>query len=337
MIKPDHNFHPGPLNRCQISGSGNLFEAIDLGCQPSAGALLTKDDLRQPETYYPLRLMICPDCGLGQLDYAVDPKILFSAAHYVYRTGISEPLRTHLRSLASEIVSQFHLPPQSLCVDIGSNDGTLLTFFRDLRMKTLGVEPTNMAKIAQTQNQIETLQEFFAESAAKKIASRYGKARVITFTNVFAHISDLGEVMEGLRRLLDEDGVVMTESQYLLDAFERNQFDQIYHEHVRIYSLKSLVKLFPYYGMEVFDAHRITAREGGIRIYASWKGKRPISREVGRLIKAEEDAGLFRPEGWQRFRAQVKENREKLFNLAYEAKSKGLKFVADSCPTRGVV
>jgi hypothetical protein len=123
----------------------------------------------------------------------------------------------------------------------------------------------------------------------------------------------------------------------LLDVFERNQFDQIYHEHVRIYSLKSLVKLFPYYGMEVFDAQRITSREGSIRVYAGWKGAHPVSPEVARLVELEEQAGLFTPEGWAKFRAGVQKSKDQLFDLAYTAKKKGLKFVADSCPTRGVV
>ena len=220
---------------------------------------------------------------------------------------------------------------------MGSNDGTLLTFFRDQGMRTFGVEPTNMAKTARKENKIATVQAFFSEDVAKDIVKKHGHAKVITFTNVFAHVSSLGEVMRGLKRLLDTDGVVVSESQYLLDVFERNQFDQIYHEHVRIYSLKSLVKLFPYYGMEVFDAKRTTTREGSIRIYAGRKGKHPISPEVKRLLQAEEKAGLFKPATWAKFKAQVEESRDKFLELAYAAKKKGQRVVADSCPTRGVV
>lgn len=327
----------GKLDRCQITGSRNLFEAIDLGFQPSAGALVTSEGLHQSETHYPLRLMICPESGLGQLNYVVDSKVLFSNTDYVYRTGISQPLREHLNSLTQEITKKLSLPKKSLCIDVGSNDGTLLTFFRDQGMRTFGVEPTNMAKTARKENKIATVQAFFSEDVAKDIVKKHGHAKVITFTNVFAHVSSLGEVMRGLKRLLDTDGVVVSESQYLLDVFERNQFDQIYHEHVRIYSLKSLVKLFPYYGMEVFDAKRTTTREGSIRIYAGRKGKHPISPEVKRLLQAEEKAGLFKPATWAKFKAQVEESRDKFLELAYAAKKKGQRVVADSCPTRGVV
>ena len=310
MKKINHDVAPGKLDHCQITGNKNLFQAIDLGFQPSAGALLREEDLYKPETQYPLRLMICPKCGLGQLDHVVDGKVLFSDTNYVYRTGITPPLQEHLRLFSEEIVSKMKLSKKSLCIDVGSNDGTLLTFFRDQGMKVFGVEPTNMAKVARKENKIPTIQAFFNIDAAKSVIEKYGKAKVITFTNVFAHMATLGSVMKGLSKLLDKDGVVVTESQYLLDIFERNQFDQIYHEHVRIYSLKSLVALFSYYGMEVFDAKRTTTREGSIRVYAGWKGAHPISPEVRRLVKAEEDAGLFKPEGWIRFRKEVEQSRQ---------------------------
>ncbi|MBP6946049.1 MAG: class I SAM-dependent methyltransferase [Candidatus Pacebacteria bacterium] len=337
MKIPNQDVKPGTLDRCQITGSKNLFEAIDLGFQPSAGALLTREGLNQPETRYPLRLMICPESGLGQLDYVVDSNVLFSDTNYVYRTGISEPLRQHLKLLTEEITEKLQLPKKSFCIDVGSNDGTLLSSFRDQGMHTLGVEPTNMAKTARKENKINTIQAFFNQSVAKDIVKKYGRAKVITFTNVFAHVSSLGEVMRGLKNLLDKQGVVVSESQYLLDVFEGNQFDQIYHEHVRIYSLKSLVKLFPYYGMEVFDASRVKTREGSIRIYAGWKGQHPISAEVKKLLQAEEKAGLFTPTAWSKFRSRVEKSREQFLELAYTVQKKGLKLVADSCPTRGVV
>ncbi len=337
MAKISHDVPPGRLDRCQITGTKKLFEAIDLGFQPSAGALLTKDELREAETQYPLRLMICPDCGLGQLDYVVDGKELFSDTKYVYRTGISAPLREHLAGLTKEITDKLSLPAKSLCVDVGANDGTLLTTFRALGMDVMGVEPTNMAKIAGKENKIPTLQAFFDTKAAREVMKKKGKAKVITFTNVFAHMATLGSVMEGLSKLLDKDGAVVTESQYLLDIFERNQFDQVYHEHVRVYSLKSLIELFRQYGMEVFDASRTSTREGSIRVYAGWKGKHVVSPEVARLVKAEEDAGLFTEKGWARFRKGVEESRRAVVELAYKAKKEGKLFIADSCPTRGVV
>lgn len=336
MRKVEHDVQPGRLDHCQITGSKNLFEAIDLGFQPPCSALRTEKTLQESETHYPLRLMICPESGLGQLDYVVDGETLFPT-DYSYRPGISVPLREHLELISNEAIVNTGAKPGSLCVDIGSNDGTLLSFFKKYGMRVLGVEPTNMAKVAWKENGVKTMQAFFTEKVAKDVVKKYGKAKIITFTNVFAHMASLGEVMRGINRLLDKDGVVMSESQYLLDVFEGNQFDEIYHDHVRIYSLKSLVKLFPYYGMEVFDAKRVRTREGSIRVYAGWKGKHPVSSEVKKLLAIEERAGLFKPSGWAKFRKGVGKAREQFLDLAHTARKEGLTLVADSCPTRGVV
>lgn len=336
MKKINHDVKPGKLDYCQITGSKKLFEAIDLGFQPPCSALLTEETLREPETYYPLRLMICPESGLGQLDYVVEGKILFPT-DYSYRPGISAPIRDHLEQIANETIGNAKLKPKSLCVDIGSNDGTLLSYFKKGGMKVQGVEPTNMAKTARKENGVPTIQSFFTEKVAKEIVKKSGKAKVVTFTNVFAHMASLGEVMRGVSRLLDKDGVVMSESQYLLDVFEGYQFDQIYHDHVRIYSLKSLVKLFSYYGMEVFDAKRVMTREGSIRVYACRKGRYPIKPSVKEQLATEERVGLFKESGWAKFREGVSKAREQFLELANKAKKEGVKFVADSCPTRGVV
>ncbi|MCR4324233.1 MAG: class I SAM-dependent methyltransferase [Candidatus Curtissbacteria bacterium] len=333
MIK--HDIKVGRLDYCQITGSKDLFEAIDLGFQPPCGTLLTEETLRDPEIYYPLRLMICPESGLGQIDYVVGSGICFPA-DYTYRPGISVPLKEHLERLADDIILKNKLEPNSFVVDIGSNDGTLLSFFKKRDMKVIGVEPTNMAKVALADG-IPTHQDFFNKAVAEDIVKRHGRAKIITMTNVFAHMAALGEVMDGISALLDKKGVVVSESQYLLDVFEGNQFDEIYHDHIRIYSLKSLVKLFPYYGMEVFDAKRVPTREGSIEVSAGLKGKHPISPMVKKLLKAEEDARLFDPKEWAKFRERVTAQKGQFWDLVRKVKREGLRLVADSCPTRGVV
>lgn len=336
MTKTNHDAANGKLDHCQITGSENLFEIIDLGHQPPCDALLSKEMLDQPETSYPLRLLLCPESGLAQLDYVVDGSIIYPA-DYPYRSGISEPLRIYQRAFADDIVKRFSLSPKELCVDVGSNDGTLLTGFKRNGMRTLGIEPTNIAAIARKENKIETIQSFFTVALAKDIVKDYGRAKIVTMTNVFAHMAPLGEVMRGLTQLLDKDGVFITESQYLLDVLESNQFEGIYHEHIRTYSLKSLVTLFPCYGMEVFDVQRASRYGGNIRAYAARKGVRQIDPEVGDLLGLEEKVGLYKPETWAKWRQRVSENRNRFMALAYEAKKKGLRFVADSCPGRGAV
>ena len=330
---PDHDVPPGPLTRCQITGSTDLELVIDLDCQPLCDSLLTKEQLNQPEATYPLRLYMCPESGLAQLDYVVDGSKVYHP-EYPYRSGISKELEVYQRAFAKGIVEELGVPPSSLCVDIGSNDGTLLTGFKLQGMRALGVEPTNIARIAREENGIETIQQFFTEKLAREIVQDYGKAKVITTTNVFAHMAPLGEVVRGIVALLDVDGVFITESHYLLDVVETGQFDTVYHEHIRTYSLKSLVTLFSYYGMEVFDVRRADRYGGNIRAYVARKGTRPISPAVSELLALEVARGLFDPKTYVKFRSRVQESRDKLMTLAYEAHQKGMRFVGNSCPGR---
>jgi hypothetical protein len=330
----DHDAQPGKLDRCQISGSSELNLVIDLGHQPPCDALLTEEMLDRPELNYPLRLMHCPESGLAQLDYVVDGAEIYYP-DYPYRSGISKPLEVYQRAFADRIVSRFGVEKGTLCVDIGSNDGTLLTGFKRHGCRALGVEPTNIAQIARKENDIETIQRFFTESLAREIVADYGLPKVVTMTNVFAHIAPLGEVMRGLVELIQRDGIFITESQYLLDVLEKNQFDGIYHEHIRTYSLKSLVLLFAYYGLEVFDVERGDRYGGNIRAYVAHRGRYPVAPSVGELLALEDHVGLHGLPVWEGFRQRVYENRDKFMEFAYHVRRQGKRLVGNSCPGRG--
>ena len=281
-----HDAKPGKLSKCQITNADDLFEVINLGHQPPCDALLNSETINQPEVCYPLRLNISPTSGLAQLDYVVDGELIYPK-HYPYRSGISVPLVAYQQSFSDSILKDYFYPKDSIVVDIGSNDGTLLTGFKRNGMRVLGVEPTNMGRIAIKENKIDTIQEFFTEDVARNIIDDFGRAKIITMTNVFAHMAPLGEVMRGLKLLLDDDGIFITESQYLLDVLEKNQFDGIYHEHIRTYSLKSLVKLFSMYGLEVFDVRRADRYGGNIRAYIAKKDLYEIKDSVKELLNIE--------------------------------------------------
>jgi hypothetical protein len=289
--------------------------------------------LNLPEKTYPLRLMHCPESGLAQLDYVVDGSEIYYP-DYPYRSGISRPLEVYQRAFADGIVKRFAISTEALCVDIGSNDGTLLTGFKRHGCRALGVEPTNIARIAQSENDIETIQQFFTEALARDIVRDYGRARVITMTNVFAHMASLGDVMRGLVQLLDSDGVFVTESHYLLDVLEKNQFDTIYHEHIRTYSLKSLLRLFSDYGMEVFDVERAERYGGNIRAYVARKGLHPVSAAVGELRALEDRVGLHTREVWNQFRGRVLDNRDRFMEFVHQARRQGRRLIGNSCPGR---
>jgi hypothetical protein len=263
----------------------------------------------------------------------VDGSVVY-APEYPYRSGITKELRVYQQAFADSVISRIGVEEGSLCVDIGSNDGTLLTGFKSRNMRPLGVEPTNIGEIARTENGIETIQSFFTESLAREIVADHGHAKVVTATNVFAHMAPLGEVVRGIVALLDNDGVFITESHYLLDVLQGGQYDTIYHEHIRTYSLKSLVTLFAYYGMEVFDVDRASRYGGNIRAYVGHKGKRPVSGKVTDLLALEEEVGLGREDIYAKFRDNAYRSRDALMGFAYRSRAEGSRFVGNSCPGR---
>lgn len=325
-----HDAAPGPLTHCQITGSTDLFEVIDLGHQPLCDSLPASRD--EPETTYPLKLMMCPTSGLAQLSYVVDGATVYHPG-YPYRSGISAPLRDYQRAFAAGVVEELGLKPGSLVVDIGSNDGTLLTGFRDHGMRVFGVEPTDIANVAYAVNDVISIKQFFAPQTAQQIIEINGdKASLITATNVFAHMADLGEVMRGIDALLAPNGVFITESHYLLDVLEKNQFDTIYHEHIRTYSLKSLCVLFEQYGMEVFDVRRADRYGGNIRAYVCRRGARLVSDRVGDLLALELESGLFLPETWRAFAERVKKQRNEMRWWLDHSQDK--RIAGKSCPGR---
>lgn len=326
-----HDAEPGPLARCQITGSENLRLVIDLGHQPPCDALVT--NLSAPQTTYPLALWQCPESGLAQLDYVVPGEEVYPAS-YPYRSGISAPVVAHQFAMAADACRRFQgTSPNPLVIDIGSNDGTLLQGFKAKGCRALGVEPTDVAKLARVAG-IATIQEFFTEELAQNLVNQYGAPRIVTMTNVFAHMAGLGEVMRGLCALLKGDAVFITESHYLLDILEGNQFDTIYHEHIRTYSLKALVTLFPMYGLEVFDVERATRYGGNIRVFVARKGTRHVEASVGELLLLEEAARLHEPETWLRWRIRVLNNRDRTMEFLYTLKRQGFSIVGCSAPGR---
>jgi hypothetical protein len=304
-----HDVAVGPLKHCQITGSKNLFEAIDLGHQPPCDALL--DSLDVPEKTYPLRLMICPESGSAQLDYVVDGAEIYPPS-YPYRSGISKPLADYQRAFADGVAKRFG---KGRVVDIGSNDGTLLTGFQRHGCSVMGVEPTDVAKIA-IEAGVPTIPGFFTEAIARAI----GKAHIVTMTNVFAHMAPLGEVMRGICSMLERDSVFITESHYLLDVLQKTQFDTIYHEHIRTYSLKAICKLVGQYGLEVFDVERADRYGGNIRAYIGWKGAHSVAPSVAELLVLEQPC--FDPASWEGFRDRVQESRQKTMEFLYRTKGK---------------
>ncbi|QQG42886.1 MAG: class I SAM-dependent methyltransferase [Candidatus Giovannonibacteria bacterium] len=317
--------------KCQICGNKKLESVLNLGHQPIVQAYLTKQQLGKPEMTYPLNLCRCAKCGLLQLDSIIAPELVFPK-NYPYRTGLTNMLIRNFRELAGSVEKKYNLSKNDLIIDIGSNDGTLLQGFKEKGVRVLGIEPTDAAKDANKRG-IPTIQEYFTQSTAKKILKKYGKAKIVTATNTFAHIPNPVELTKNIKNVLAPDGVFVSESQYLMDIVEKFEFDTIYHEHLRFYSLKPLIKLFALAGMSLIDAERISAAGGSIRVYAA-AGKKKMSERAKKLIRDEERAGLYDPKNWARFRTQAISAKNNLLKLLIDLKQKRAKIAGITSSAR---
>ena len=333
MLYPKHHFvKTGYIPRCQICNSAKTRVVLDLGHQPLCDTLLTKDALNNPEKTYPLRMIWCQTCTGVQIDYCVDGSEVYHP-DYPYRSGISKPLADYQRSICLSLIKKYNLTPKDLAIDVGSNDGTLLSGFKREGIRILGVEPTNIAKYANAHD-IPTIQSFFDIKASGKIKRKYGKAAVITTTNVFAHMQTIGEVIMGIHNLLEDDGVFISETHYLLDVIQGGQFDTIYHEHLRTYSLRSLIALFNQYDFTVTDVERGDRYGGNLRVHVT-KGKgRPVSPNVVRLLKTEKSAGLDKLATYEKFAKRVRKARLEFMDFLIKVKRSGKSIVGKSCPGR---
>lgn len=327
-----HSIKNGHITNCQVCNSKKLHTILDLGHQPLCDTLLTKEMLNEPEKTYPLRMIWCKNCTGVQIDYCVDGKEVYHP-DYPYRSGITKELAEYQTNISNSLINKYNLTPKDLVIDIGSNDGTLLSGFKKKGIRVLGVEPTNIAKIAQ-KNGIATVQEFFNIKVSQKIKKRYGPASIVITTNTFAHMQTIGEFIMGAYNLLKDDGVFINETHYLLDVIKGGQFDTIYHEHLRTYSLKAYVKLFNYYDFTVTDAERGDRYGGNIRVYST-KGKgRKVNPEVKKLLKLEKDFGLGKLATYQKFARRVKKARIEFMDFLLKTKRAEKHVVGNSCPGR---
>ncbi|MBI2474100.1 MAG: class I SAM-dependent methyltransferase [Candidatus Taylorbacteria bacterium] len=307
------------ISKCQICNA-DLHQFLSLGHHAVTQQYLTDKSLNQEETLYPMNLCRCHKCGLIQLDYIVDPKIVF-AENYPYRTGLTNMLIRNFENLAESATKAFELPKSGLIIDIGSNDGSLLKPFRKRGFEVLGVEPTDAAKDA-NHDGIKTIQAFFNKNMARKILKTSGKATLITCTNTFAHIDHSHELVTAIKLLMDDRTVFVSESQYLFDIIAKTEFDTVYHEHLRFYSLLPLAKLFEMNGMTLVDAEKIGAAGGSIRVYAM-KGNKEKSRRLIDLIAAEKSAGLYEKATYENYANKVLGAKFDLVALLLTLKKKG--------------
>ena len=317
------------VNKCNISGSKNLSLVLSLGLIPPVNQMSKITDRPKEQLFFPTEIYYCPISKLVQLGITVDKKILFPK-EYPYTSSTTKILRDNFHELSEEIFEKFKINLEDLIIDIGSNDGNLLSNFKN-KMRILGITPEDIGKIA-IQKGIPTLLEYFTEDLSTKILKKYGKAKIITATNVFAHIDEVDKVLRSIKNLLSDDGIFISESHYLLTLIEENQYDTIYHEHLRYYSLSSLNFLFDRHGLEIIDSKRIDTHGGSIRVYAAKKNQYPINSKYKELLTIEKNY-LF-TDAIFNFKNKVIESKIKLYNLLSKIKFGKEKIYGISAPSR---
>lgn len=321
---------------CRLCTSMELRSFLDLGFTPPADSFLRREQLREAETWYPLEVLLCRDCGFVQLGHVVSPEVLYRH-DYPYESSTTRSGQRHWAEFAATVSRRLALGEGDLVVDIGSNVGVLLAAFRENGARILGVDPaSNIVRIAE-RNGIETVNDFFSLDVARQIVAARGKAAVITATNVFAHVDDLHAFMRAVDLLLAEErGVFIFEAPYFVNLLKLLEYDTIYHEHLSYLSVKPLVPFFARFGMEIFDIEERDIHGGSFRVYVCRSGQRPVSSVPAAMLRAEAAAGIHAPETLDAFAAAVASNRQALMWLLRRLKHDGRKLVGVSAPAKGM-
>lgn len=319
-----------PVGACQICDSTDLEPILFLGYLPPVNTMPRIGERPVEQPAYPAELLRCAKCTLVQLGLIVDPAILFPPT-YPYTSGTTRILRENFAELSDEAHALFPLGPSDVVVDIGSNDGTLLENFAKAGHKVFGIEPTNAGKLARDKG-IPTLTSFFNRDAAERAVAEVGRARLITAANVFAHIEDVHAVMDNVLVMLQGDGLFVTESHYVASLLETVQYDTIYHEHLRYYSLGSLTALLDMHGLEIVHAKKIPTHGGSIRVYSARKGTYPVRPTVA-AIHEEEKTSLGKA-AFDEFRKNVVGSKLGLLALLHELKKTGARVYGIGAPSR---
>jgi hypothetical protein len=307
---------------CRLCGSRQLRLVLPLQPSPIADAYVPVSRLAEPQPRFPMDLHQCGECGHVQLLDVVSPDVLFR--DYIYRTGDSAGLVEHFRKYVEALASRFTLQPGQLAVDIGSNDGTVLRFWREHGLRVCGVDPAEEIAREATAAGLPTRCAYFNLTLARQIRAELGGAAFVTANNVFAHADDLSGILDGVRELLDEAGVFVFEVSYLIDIVERRLFDTVYHEHLCYHSIGPLKKFFAAHGMEIFDVERIATKGGSIRVFGQRAGgPKTVGPRVGELIALEQACALDSGAPFEQLARDLERNKAALHTELKAVRARG--------------
>ncbi len=320
---------------CRACGSGLRRRFVDLGTSPLSNALLRADQLSESERRYPLCVYLCERCLLVQLPAHERPEAIF-AADYAYFSSYSDSWLKHAQSYAEQMIPELDLGAQSLVVEVASNDGYLLRWFKARQIPVLGIEPSLNTAAAAIQQGIPTRTDFFGVRVAEKLVEEGHRADLIVANNVLAHVPDLHDFVEGFRILLREGGTVTLEFPHLLQLIEHTQFDTIYHEHYSYLSLLVVERVFGEHDLVVHRVQELATHGGSLRIHVSHRREGfALDSSVAALRAIEQTAGLHSVEGYTGFAESVRRVRVDLLEFLVRAASEGKKVLGYGAPAKG--
>jgi len=312
------------VTNCRLCESMNLTNWLDLGYQPHSDQF--RKTKEEPETQYPLKVLVCNDCGLSQLSFVVNKEVLYTE-DYLYESSITKTGDKHWTNLVNDVIERSDITSGLAC-DIGGNDGTLSLKFKDRGFEVINIDPCKEVTDISRERGVKTITNFFCREAVKGLK----KADIITGTNVFAHVHDLGEFMFSIKTLLKPEGVFVFESPYFGEFYKNTEYDTIYHQHLSYLSLKPLIKFFAKFDLEIFDVVFSKIHGGAFRCYIAKKG----TRTVRRIVKESANKENWDLKALKRFENRTKKHRDDLMSLLWKLKQEGKSIAIVSAPAKGM-
>jgi len=322
-------------NRCRYCQTPLRHVFVDLGVSPLANSYLKEEQLQKMEPHFPLCVYVCDACYLVQLPEVQSPEEIFS--DYAYFSSFSDTWLQHAKEYTGLMIDRFGFGSQSQVIEIASNDGYLLQYFKEKGVPVLGIEPArNVAKAAQDAG-IPTVVKFFGTQTAKELFDEGKQADLLLGNNVLAHVPNINDFVAGMKIVLKPRGVITMEFPHIMRLMNENQFDTIYHEHYSYLSLLSVERIFASHGLTLFDVDELPTHGGSLRIYArhTEDSSKPIGPKIEDLRRRETSAGLAGLDAYHSFNEQVKETKRKVLTFLVDAKRNGKTIAAYGAPAKG--
>ena len=320
---------------CRFCNKKLKYTFANLGVSPLANSYLKEDQLQSMEPFFPLHVWVCKSCYLVQLSEFQSPETIFS--DYAYFSSYSESWLKHAKDFTKKMIHSFGFDSNSSIIEIASNDGYLLQYFKEKGIPVLGIEPAkNVAKTAQEKG-IPTISQFFGIKTASKLADENKYADLLIGNNVLAHVPNLNDFVKGMKIILKPDGIITMEFPHLMRLMTENQFDTIYHEHFSYFSFMTVKKIFAEHGLNIFNVEELQTHGGSLRIYACHADDKTkmIEHGVSELLKKEKTAGFDTLEHHLSFNKKVEEIKLNILEFLIKAKKDKKTISAYGAPAKG--